>query len=67
MIALITGGSSGMGLEFARQLAGRGYDLILVSNRVIRSAAFENMAYGNSPSQDLCTTIIPPWHGAAWG
>lgn len=33
MIALITGGSSGMGLEFARQLANRGYDLILVSNR----------------------------------
>ncbi|MBR1539194.1 MAG: SDR family NAD(P)-dependent oxidoreductase [Bacteroidales bacterium] len=33
MKALITGGSSGMGLEFARQLAGRGIDLILVSNR----------------------------------
>lgn len=32
-VALITGGSSGMGLEFARQLAGRGYDLLLVSNR----------------------------------
>jgi len=31
--ALITGGSSGMGLEYARQLAGRGYHLILVSNR----------------------------------
>lgn len=33
MTALITGGSSGMGLEFARQLAGRGYSLLLVSNR----------------------------------
>jgi hypothetical protein len=33
MVALITGGSSGMGLEFARQLAGRGYGLVLVSNR----------------------------------
>lgn len=33
MVALITGGSSGMGLEYARQLAERGYDLLLVSNR----------------------------------
>ena len=33
MVALITGGSSGMGLEFACQLAEKGYDLVLVSNR----------------------------------
>ena len=33
MVALITGGSSGMGLEYARQLVARGYDLLLVSNR----------------------------------
>ena len=33
MVAIVTGGSSGMGLEFARGLAGRGYDLLLVSNR----------------------------------
>ena len=31
--ALITGGSSGMGLEFARQLAEIGCNLLLVSNQ----------------------------------
>ena len=31
--ALVTGGSSGMGLEYARQLAGQGFALALVSNR----------------------------------
>lgn len=30
--ALVTGASSGMGLEFARQLAERGYNLLIVSN-----------------------------------
>lgn len=39
MTALITGGSSGMGLEYARQLAGRGYDLLLVSNRDVELKA----------------------------
>ena len=33
MVALITGGSSGLGLEFARGLGARGFDLLLVSNR----------------------------------
>lgn len=39
MVALITGGSSGMGLEFARGLAARGYDLLLVSNREDQQAS----------------------------
>ena len=30
--AIVTGASSGMGVEFARQLAQRGYNLLIVSN-----------------------------------
>ena len=52
MVALITGGSSGMGLEFARQLAGRGYDLVLVSNQ---QQALEAAARELSATVSVCT------------
>ncbi len=49
MRALITGGSSGMGLEFARQLAAKGHDLLLVSNQqeeLAKTAAELSQSYG---------------------
>ena len=48
--ALVTGASSGMGLEFARQLAAKGYNLLMVSNE---EAIHERAAELSSAHSDL--------------
>lgn len=60
MTALITGGSSGIGLEFARQLADMGCTLALVSNRENELAEAANALPG---AHILCVDLAA--HGAA--
>lgn len=63
--ALVTGASSGMGLEFARQLAAKGYALAIVSNQekeLSEAAEMLRAEYG-VPVRELCIDLAV--HGVA--
>jgi hypothetical protein len=55
-LALITGASSGIGATFARQLAARGYDLVLVARRRDR---LEQEARAIEASHSVLAEILP--------
>ncbi len=54
--ALVTGASSGIGEEFARQLAARGHDLTLVARRVER---LDTLARSLRHDHDVAVTVLP--------
>lgn len=57
-IALITGASAGLGVEFARQLAARGYDLVLVARDRSRLEALA--AEISTPCEVLAADLLDP-------
>ena len=57
--ALVTGASSGMGLEFAKQLAHRGYNLLIVSNVPEINGAAEEIKKGLGDERVNGLEVIP--------
>jgi uncharacterized protein len=55
-LAVITGASGGLGDEFARLLAGRGYDLVLAARS---GAAMEELAQWAEPRHGVEVTVLP--------
>ena len=56
--ALVTGASSGMGLEFARQLAKRGYNLLIVSNEEAIHEVAKRLEAEEASGKDVLSLVI---------
>lgn len=66
LLAVVTGASSGIGEEFARQLAARGYDLLLVSRREDRLRALaEELAAAHHVSAETLAADLGTDEGRA--
>jgi hypothetical protein len=61
--ALITGASSGIGASFARQLAAKGYDLVLVARRRDRLEGLADEVRGAKASSEVLTADLVNQHG----
>jgi len=56
--ALVTGASSGMGLEFARQLAKRGYNLLIVSNEEAIHEVGKRLKEEEASGKDVLSLVM---------